>query len=99
MLKQHPTVRDAVCVGVPDDRFGETVCALVEPQPGAEIDADALIEHVRAHLARYKAPRHVVVVDSIGRSPAGKVDYKSLQAVARERTGDTADAGETGSGR
>jgi len=42
---------------------------------------------VRAHLARYKAPRKVLVVDSIGRSPAGKVDYKGLQSLARERAG------------
>ena len=39
-------------------------------------------EHVRAHLARYKAPRHVVMVPSIGRSPAGKVDYKGLRQLA-----------------
>jgi fatty-acyl-CoA synthase len=80
-------VRDAVCVGLPDDRFGETICAIIEPADGATVDADALIEHVRAHLARFKAPRRVIVVDSIGRSPAGKVDYKGLQALAREREG------------
>jgi 3-oxocholest-4-en-26-oate---CoA ligase len=85
VLKQHPSVRDAVCVGLPDDRFGETICAIIEPAPGATVDADELIEHVRAHLARFKAPRRVIVVDTIGRSPAGKVDYKGLQALARDR--------------
>ncbi|MDQ1396704.1 MAG: 3-oxocholest-4-en-26-oate---CoA ligase [Acidimicrobiaceae bacterium] len=85
VLKEQPSVRDAVCVGVPDERFGETICAIVEPQPGADIDEDGLIEAVRARLARYKAPRRVLVVDTIGRSPAGKVDYKALQALARER--------------
>ena len=79
VLKQHPSVRDAVCVGLPDERFGETVCAVVEPAEGATLDADQLIAHVRAHLAPYKAPRQVVVVDTIGRSPSGKVDYKSLK--------------------
>jgi 3-oxocholest-4-en-26-oate---CoA ligase len=82
ILKLHPDVQDAVCVGVPDERFGEVVTAVVEPAPGKVIDPTALIEHVRAHLARYKAPRHVVTVPSIGRSPAGKVDYKGLRQTA-----------------
>jgi len=85
VLKQHGSVRDAVCVGVPDDRFGEAIVAVIEPAPGAEVDADELVELVRDRLARYKAPRHVIVVDTIGRSPAGKVDYKGLQSLARDR--------------
>ena len=87
VLKQHEAVRDAVCVGVPDERFGEAIVAVVEPADGAAIDAEALIGHVKDRLARYKSPRHVVVVDTIGRSPAGKVDYKGLRALALERTG------------
>ena len=83
VLKQHASVRDAVCVGIPDDRFGEVICAVVEPTAGTEVDADELIAHVRSRLARYKAPRHVLQVASIGRSPAGKVDYKRLQTLAR----------------
>ena len=85
VLKQHPTVHDAVCVGLPDDRFQEIICALIEPKPGVTVDETEVIEHVRGRLARYKAPRKVVVVDSIGRSPAGKVDYKGLKALALER--------------
>ncbi|MBA3654192.1 MAG: hypothetical protein H0W70_08355, partial [Actinobacteria bacterium] len=45
------------------------------------------IEHVRARLARYKAPRKVIVVDTIGRSPAGKVDYRALKQLALDRVG------------
>jgi 3-oxocholest-4-en-26-oate---CoA ligase len=86
VLKLHPAVRDAVCVGVPDERFGETICAVVEANDGAAVDADEVIEHVHARLARYKAPRRVLTVASIGRSPAGKVDYKAVQRLARERT-------------
>jgi len=74
-----------VCVGVPDQRFGEAIVAVIEPAPGAEVDPDALIELVKDRLARYKAPRHVIVVETIGRSPAGKVDYKGIQALARDR--------------
>jgi fatty-acyl-CoA synthase len=87
VLKQHPAVLDAVCVGVPDDRFGEAICAMVEPAPGATVDASAITAHVKEHLAGFKAPRHVLEVPSIGRSPAGKVDYKGLKAKALERLG------------
>lgn len=82
VLKEHASVNDAVCVGLPDERFGETICAVVEPT-GDGVDADELIEHVRAQLARYKAPRDVVVVDTIGRAPNGKVDYKRLKEQAK----------------
>jgi fatty-acyl-CoA synthase len=85
VLKLHPAIRDAVCVGVPDERFGEVICALVEPADGATVDPDDVIEHVRARLARYKAPRIVLTVPTIGRSPAGKVDYKGLRELAVAR--------------
>ncbi len=86
-LKTHPTVRDAVCVGLPDDRFGEVICAVVEAEDGASPDLATLSAHVRSKLAAYKAPRHVMVVDTIGRAPNGKVDYKRLKAEAREQIG------------
>jgi 3-oxocholest-4-en-26-oate---CoA ligase len=88
MLKLHDHVADAVCVGIPDDRFGEVICAVIE-SPG-DVSADAF-DHagvmlaVSSRLAKYKTPRHIVLVDSIGRSPAGKVDYKHLTAVAKAR--------------
>ena len=81
-LKQHASVRDCVAVGIPDNRFGETICAVVEAAPGATPVLHELSEHVKSHLAHYKAPRHLVLVDTIGRAPNGKVDYKRLTAVA-----------------
>jgi fatty-acyl-CoA synthase len=84
VLKTFPGVRDAVAVGVPDDRFGETVTAVLEVGEGPEVDADAVITHVRSKLASYKAPRRVVVIGSIGRAPNGKVDYKRLKSYAAE---------------
>ncbi len=81
-LKLHPTVHDAAVVGVPDERFGEAINALVEPNPGETIDPDALIEHVKSHLARYKAPKAVYEIASIGRAVNGKLDYKALKAIA-----------------
>jgi acyl-CoA synthetase (AMP-forming)/AMP-acid ligase II len=84
-LKTHPAVRDAVVVGLPDPRFGETICGVVEPSGEAPVDAGELRTHVSGQLAAYKAPRNVVVVDSISRAANGKVDYKRLKALARER--------------
>jgi fatty-acyl-CoA synthase len=82
-LKTHPAVRDAVAVGLPHARFGETICAVVEPaDPAAPPTLGELSDHVKAHLAAYKAPRELVVVDTIGRAPNGKVDYKRLKAHA-----------------
>ena len=78
-IKLLPTVRDAVVVGVPDARFGESVAALVEPVDGQAIDAAAVTDHVRERLARYKSPRHVMVVDSLARGPNGKADYRALR--------------------
>ncbi|WP_374570264.1 AMP-binding protein [Phenylobacterium sp.] len=87
-LKTHPAVRDAVVVGVPDKRFGERICAVVELEEGAEApDLPEMAEHVRAHLAHYKAPRELVLVESIGRAPNGKVDYKGVKARALEALG------------
>jgi 3-oxocholest-4-en-26-oate---CoA ligase len=81
-LKTHPSVRDAVVVGLPDQRFGETICGVVEPADGADVDAGALKAHVTGRLAAYKAPRDVVVVESIARAANGKVDYKRLKELA-----------------
>jgi 3-oxocholest-4-en-26-oate---CoA ligase len=83
VLKTYPGVRDAVAVGVPDDKFGEVVSAVVETADG-EVDADELIAHVRSKLAAYKAPKHVFVIDTIGRAPNGKVDYKRLKDFAAD---------------
>lgn len=77
-LKTHERVVDAVVVGVPDERFGESIVAVVELTKGDDspsLEETELIEHVKARLAGYKAPKRVRMVDTIGRSPNGKVDY------------------------
>ncbi len=86
-LKTHGEVRDAVVVGMPDEKFGEAITAVVELAPGATVPAQELIAHVKGCLAAYKAPKHVVFVDTIGRAPNGKVDYKKAGSIARAELG------------
>jgi fatty-acyl-CoA synthase len=81
-LKAHPSVFDAVVVGVADPRWGERVTALIQPRPGAAPTLDQLAEHTRRRLAAYKVPRAVVIVDQIVRSPSGKPDYRWARATA-----------------
>ncbi len=86
VLKLHPSVADAAVVGVPDEKWGEAITALVEPHAGREIDEAAIIGHVKSKLASYKAPKRVLEVDVIGRAPNGKLDYKRLKTDAIART-------------
>jgi acyl-CoA synthetase (AMP-forming)/AMP-acid ligase II len=86
-LRTHPAIRDAVAVGIPNNRFGEAVCAIVETEGGATVTLPDINEYVKSKLAAYKAPRHLVVVDTIGRAPNGKVDYRKLKRAALERLG------------
>lgn len=81
-LKTHPAVRDSAVVGVPDDRFGETICALVEIEPGHTVTDEELTSHVRSGLAGYKSPRHIVRVATVGRAVNGKLDYRALRDIA-----------------
>ena len=82
-LKRHPAVRDAAVTGLPDPRFGERIAALVELITGADHPgAAALMDHVKAQLATYKAPRHILFVDSVARAPNGKLDYKAVKTRA-----------------
>jgi 3-oxocholest-4-en-26-oate---CoA ligase len=74
-LKSHPDVFDSLVIGVPDDRLGQRVAALVQLRPGAVPDPAALQDHVRGQLAGYKAPRTVWLVDAVGRTVSGKADY------------------------
>ncbi len=90
VVKTADGVVDAVVVGVPNERFGEEVVAVVELAPGVDPSDDAelaIVEHVKAHLAGFKAPRRVRFVETIGRSPSGKVDYNRHRGESAESLG------------
>jgi len=74
-VKRYPGAYDCLVVGLPDERFGERVVAVIEPREGARIDETALAAHLREHLAGYKVPRGMVVVPEVERAPNGKADY------------------------
>lgn len=78
-LKTHKAVRDATVVGIPDQRMGEVIAAAVELIDGAEVTSDELIAHTKKTIAAYKAPRRVLIVDSVGRAPNGKADYAGIR--------------------
>ena len=81
-LHSCPGVVDAVVVGVPDERWGETVVALVQSADGSALDEPGLARHCRETLAGYKVPKRFLVLDSLHRSPSGKADYKLLRSIA-----------------
>lgn len=87
-LKSHPGVYDALVVGVPDERWGQRVVAVIEPVEGHTPDVADVDSHLRGRLASYKIPKAVVLVDEIARSPSGKADYRWAKDVAA--TGTTA---------
>ena len=83
-LKSHPNVFDALVIGVPDERLGQRVAAVVQPRPGTRVELADLDAHVRRTIAGYKVPRSLWLVDSVSRSPSGKPDYRWAQQYAAE---------------
>jgi fatty-acyl-CoA synthase len=82
VLYRHPDVLAAAVVAMPDPKWGETPCAFVEVKPGAVVTGEALIEHCRAHLARFKAPRSVVFGE-LPKTSTGKIQKFVLRERAR----------------
>ncbi len=83
-LKAHPAIFDAVVVGVPDERWGERVAAVVQVREGHALTLEELSAHARTKVSAYKAPRQLTLVDEIQRSPSGKADYRWAKARATE---------------
>lgn len=84
-LKAHPAVKDALVVGVPDDKWGQSVTAVVAlAGPATE---DELRAFVQSRIARYKAPKRILFLEDLGRAANGKADYKSIRAFALSELG------------
>lgn len=78
-LLQHPAVREAAVIGVPDPRFGEALLAVVACQPGAGLDVDSMVGHCRGLIGGYKIPRRLQLVDALPRTALGKVNKPALR--------------------
>jgi 3-oxocholest-4-en-26-oate---CoA ligase len=85
-VKRVPGVRDCLVVGVEDDRFGQAVTAIAATD-GTPLDEAEVIAHVKTQLARYKAPKRVVFVAEVPRSPNGKADYAAAKRYVRDALG------------
>jgi len=82
VLKLHPDIEDALVVGVPDDKWGQSVTAVVELRGDVELDEVSIREHVRQRLAGYKTPKRLIAVPRMLRAPNGKADYKGARDLA-----------------
>ncbi|MFP1682294.1 AMP-binding protein [Alloalcanivorax sp. C16-1] len=79
VIWSHPAVQDCAVIGIPDDEWGELVTAIVELNPGAGLDASELLSLCKSRLGSVKAPKRVEFVDTLPRSPAGKVLKRDLR--------------------
>jgi fatty-acyl-CoA synthase len=81
-VKAHPAVYDCLVVGIPDERFGERIVAVTSFHPGADATEAEIVEVAGEHVARYKLPKQLIVVDRVQRAPNGKADYPWAREVA-----------------
>jgi fatty-acyl-CoA synthase len=79
-LYRHPKVLDVQCVGVPDPKYGEELCAVIVLRPGMQADAEEIRAFCNGQIAYYKVPRYVVFVDSFPMTVTGKVQKYLLRA-------------------
>ena len=86
-LKTHPSVEDALVVGVPVEKWGQAVTGVVKLASEARVAVDELRKHVRKQLAGYKTPKNILVADVELRAPNGKADYKAVTSFARRELG------------
>jgi len=86
-LYTHPAVSDVQVVGVPDEKYGEEVCACVIFKDGRSATAEELIEFVRAGLSRYKSPRYVIVLKEFPMTASGKIQKYKLREMGVEKLG------------
>ncbi|MDF1692872.1 MAG: acyl-CoA synthetase [Zhongshania sp.] len=86
-LKAHAGVYDALVVGLGDERFGSRVSAVIQPRHGINLDLSTIQEHCRKHIAGYKIPREIHLIQELPRAPSGKPDYNLARAYAESGKG------------
>jgi 3-oxocholest-4-en-26-oate---CoA ligase len=83
-IKRHPAVYDVLVVGIPDDKFGQAVAAVVQPREGATVELEELREYLREFLSGYKLPRALTLVPEIPRNATGKAQYPRAKELLLE---------------
>jgi len=83
VLYRHPGISEAAVIGVPDDRYGEALFAVIVPKAGVTLTAEEIIDHCRAHIGGYKIPRRIALVDALPRTAVGKVQKAALRETYR----------------
>src|SRR5260221_12921196 len=81
-IKEHPDVFDSLVIGIPDERLGQRVAAIVQPRPGADLDLGALEAVVRRNVAGYKVPRTGWLTAEIGPTPSGEPHSRRARKLA-----------------
>jgi len=79
ILLEHPQIANVCVIGIPDEKWGQSVRAIVEPKPGQQIEPDEVIAYCEGKMAGYKKPRSVVIVDKLPISPVGKVQRREVK--------------------
>ena len=78
-VKAVPGIDDCLVFGQPDERFGERVVAIASPTAGVEVGVEEILSAVQEHVAGYKLPRELVLVETVPRTPTGKADYPAAR--------------------
>lgn len=86
-LKHHESVADALVVGLPDERWGQAITAVITLHPGYSLDEIGLREFARRELAGYKLPKRILAKDDLERAPNGKANYAAIREFAQAELG------------
>ena len=88
-LYRHPAIQDVQVFGVPDQRFGEELCAWIKIRPGSNLTADAVKDFCKDQIAHYKVPRHIRFVDEFPMTVTGKMQKFIMRETMTEELGVT----------
>jgi acyl-coenzyme A synthetase/AMP-(fatty) acid ligase len=86
-LMEHPCVKEAVAIGVPDKIYGEEIASFIVPEPGCEINEEDMLRHCRAKIARFKLPKTVRFLKEIPKTKAGKIAKQTLLRIYEDKSG------------